>query len=473
MRCSCLSRSLLPVGVLMSGLVVAPATAAEAPAPPEAQPLALPHVPDSAGPEAGVPAEPEIQVDVGQSHIYLGARAINRVLVSDDDVAQVRLLEEGQFQVRGTKLGSTDIWVWFRDAPDAPERYAVHVGRDLRALERSVGAIVGPEAVPPRVYDVEERLVLEGAVSDLVTLERIAEVARIYDADFINLLAVVGDHQVQLEVVFAEVSRSRLRELGVNLWWDSGSIISGAGLGISSLAAPGVAETFTLLGTLAAGFDLGASLEVLEQHNLSKVLARPTLVALSGQQAEFLAGGEVPIPVAQFGDRISIEFREYGVKLTFVPTVLANDVIDTRVFVEVSDIDTANTVRNTDITIPALISRKSSSHLRLQSGTTFAMAGMLDERITSSISKIPLLGDIPLIGALFRRVEHRRVETELVIFVTPRLVRPLTADEVPPLPGHATDNDPGDFELFMLGLDHQPAKPEPKEEPAGPVGMER
>ncbi len=462
-------RTLVPVGLLAAGLaVITPsAPAAEVVAPPD------PVIEVLATPVIELPVDPVIDVDLGHSHIYLGTRAITRVLVSDDAVAQVKLLEEGQFQVRGTQLGSTDIWVWFRDAPDVPVRYALNVGREIGEVERSIEALVAAGDVPPRVYSVGERLVLDGVVADLATLERIAMMARVYDADFVNLLSVRGDHQVQLEVVFAEVSRSRVRELGVNLWWDSGSIIGGAQIGTASVGPPGLAETFTLLGTLATGFDLMGSLEVLEQHNLSKVLARPTLVAMSGQQAEFLAGGEVPIPVAQFGDRISIEFREYGVRLTFVPTVLAGDVIDTRVFVEVSDLDTANTVRITDAAIPALVSRKFSSHLRLESGTTFAMAGMLDERITSSISKIPLLGDIPLLGALFRRVEHRRVETELVIFVTPRLVRPLTADEVPPLPGHATDNDPGDFELFMLGLDHQPPKRERKEPPAGPVGMER
>jgi pilus assembly protein CpaC len=436
-----------------------------APAEPETLPLALPE------PATGTGSE--IDVDLGHSYIFLGGRPINRVLVSDDSVAQVKLLEEGQFQVRGTQLGSTDIWVWFRDQPTVPVRYGVHVNRDVRALERSVGALVGPGAVPPRVYSAQDRIVLDGSVADLETLERTAEMARVYDADFVNLMTVGGDHQVQLEVVFAEVSRSRLRELGVNLWFDSGSLLNGVQIGASGVGPPGVSQAFTLLGTLAAGFDLMASLDVLEQHNLSRVLARPTLVALSGQKAEFLAGGEVPIPVAQFGDRISVEFREYGVKVTFVPTVLASDVIDTQVFVEVSDLDTANTIRMTDITIPSLVSRKSSSHLRLPSGTTFAMAGMLDERITSTRAKVPLLGDIPLIGALFRRVEHRRIETELIIFVTPRLVRPLTAGEVPPLPAHETNNDPGDFEFFLLGLDHQPRKKARDEKPAGPVGMER
>ncbi len=457
-------RTFLPVVLLAGGLAISgvPAFAAE-PATAPAEP--------ATEPATEVPTQ--IEVGEGQSYIYWGERPITRVLVSDDEVAQVKLLEEGQFQVRGMQLGSTDIWVWFRDGPDVPVRYSVRVARDLSELKRTVGALLGPDAELPRIYDVQDRLVLEGSIADLPTLERVTAMARVFDEEFVNLLTVPGDHQVQLEVVFAEVSRSRLRELGVDLWWDSGSLRGGIGATVGSIAPPGLAQTFNLLGTLAAGFDLAASLKVLEQHNLTKVLARPTLVALSGQEAEFLAGGEVPIPVAQLGDRISIEFREYGVKTSFVPTVLADSVVDVRVYVEVSDLDTANTIRVTDVTVPGLTSRKSRSHLRLASGMTFAMAGMLDERITSTRSKIPLLGDIPLIGALFRRVEHRREETELVIFVTPRLVRPLAPDEVPPLPGSDTDNDPGDFEFFLLGLDHQPKKKERKRKPAGPVGMER
>jgi pilus assembly protein CpaC len=429
-------------------------------------------------PLADTDAAASIEVVAGESFIYRGERAINRIVVSDDTVATVNLLEEGQFQVRGLAAGRTDIWVWFRDEPDSPTRYSVKVNiyRDLTQLQESVDGVVGPGGDPVTVRDLGGRLVVEGTVTDVVVLERIAAVASVYDPEFVNLLTVAGDHQVQLEVVFAEVSRSRLRDLGVDLWWDSGSLIPGAGVTLGSGAPPGVAQTFNLVGTLTAGFDLMASLKVLEQHNLSKVLARPTLVALSGQKAEFLAGGEVPIPVAQFGDRVSIEFREFGVKVSFVPTVLADEVVDVRVYVEVSDIDTTNTLRTANVTIPGFRSRKSQSHLRLASGMTFAMAGMLDERITSTRSKVPGIGDIPILGALFRRVEHNREETELVIFVTPRLVRPLAPDEVPPVPGLQIDNDPGDFEFFMLGLDHQPKrkkKDDASQQPAGPVGVER
>jgi pilus assembly protein CpaC len=201
------------------------------------------------------------------------------------------------------------------------------------------------------------------------------------------------------------------------------------------------------------------------------VLAQPTLVALSGQQAEFLAGGEIPIPVAQFGNRISIEFKEYGVKLVFVPTVLGNDVVDVRVYVEVSDVDSATAIRVTGIEIPGFISRKSQSHLRLESGTTFAMAGMLHETTRATSAKVPLLGDLPVVGSLFRYVQHRHNESELMIFVTPELVRPMAADEVPDPPGTTENNNPNDFELFMLGLDHHVGSR--TAEPTGPIGLAR
>ncbi|MCO4772536.1 MAG: pilus assembly protein N-terminal domain-containing protein [Deltaproteobacteria bacterium] len=461
MRSESLFRVLLSVLVLGGGLAseAAPAVAEESSAP-EAAPSA----------KADTTA---IEVGTGESFIYQGTRKINRVLVSDDSVAQVNLLEEGQFQVRGVEPGMTDIWVWFRDEAEVPVRHTVRVVRDLRELRSRVQELVGADVEPPRIDDIEDRLVVDGVVSDLPTLERVVAIVQVYDPEFVNLMTVSGDHQVQLEVVFAEVSRSRLRDLGVDAFWDSGSLFNGVGVTIGSAAPAGLAQTFNLVGTLAAGFDLLASLQVLEQHNLSKVLARPTLVALSGQTAEFLAGGEVPIPVAQFGNRTTIEFKEYGVKVTFLPTVLADTVVDIQVSVEVSDLDRSTALRTADITVPGLTTRKSKSRLRLASGMTFAMSGMLDERISSTRSKVPGIGDIPLLGALFRRVEHDREETELVIFVTPRLVRPLAPDEVPPVPYHTIDNDPGDFEFFMLGLDHQPPKSGSDEEPSGPVGVER
>ena len=431
-----------------------------------------------------------LDVEVGQSFIFQGKRSISRILVSDDLVAQLKLLEEGQFQVRGLSVGSTDLWVWYRGDTDNPVRYELTVHRDLSDLVRRIDQVVGTDA--PLVYPLLERIVVEGPVADVETLEQIAGMASVYDEEFVNLMTVQGDHQLQIEVLFAEVNRSAMREMGLNFLfgnndlgggvWQPNSIFTSL---VSSntidninngLVADPAAGTFNLLGNVvfndgATERSLGAIMAVLEQSNISKVLARPTLVALSGQQAEFLAGGELPIPVAQNGNRITIEFKEYGVKLVFVPTVLGSEVVDMRVYVEVSDIDTSNGLSLTGIEIPAFVARKSQSHLRVESGMTFAMAGMLYDSVQSNHARIPILGDIPILGAAFRYVQHDRSETELMIFVTPRLVRPMAPDEVPAPPGSSEDNNPNDFELFLLGLDHRVGSR--SEQSTGPIGLVR
>jgi pilus assembly protein CpaC len=427
-----------------------------------------------------------IDVEVGQSFIFRQPRPIARVLISDDQVAELKLLEEGQFQVRGRAVGTTDLWIWYRDTPSDPVKYELTIHRDLSDLIRRVDQLV--DGTPPRIYPLESRLVAEGPVNSVQTLEQIANMASVYDEDFVNLMSVTGDHQIQLRVVFAEVNRTALREMGLNSMYGGSNALgigldgptsTGAGLvnrpGLSDInrgqvVAP-AAEAFNVLGIFGNPVNLSAILSVLETNSVSKVLAQPTLVALSGQQAEFLAGGEIPIPVAQFGNRISIEFKEYGVKLVFVPTVLGENVVDVRVYVEVSDVDSATAIRVTGIEIPGFLSRKTQSHLRMESGTTFAMAGMLHDSVRATYAKVPLLGDIPIVGSLFRYVQHRHNETELMIFVTPELVRPMASGEVPPPPGTTMDFNPNDFEFFLLGLDHRVGSR--TAEPTGPIGLVR
>lgn len=428
---------------------------------------------------------PVLDVQVGESYIRKEPRALARVLISNPEVAELRLLEEGQFQVRGLAVGSTDLWIWYRDDVDHPRMYKVVVTNDLTEIERRVNATVGKNA--PRVYPVKDRLVVEGEVADVETLERVAAIARIYDEEFVNLMTVRGDSQVQLHVVFAEVSRSGLRELGLN------AIALAPGWGFGSVGPSEVETRFVDLddpndeanrvypadsgvfnffgGALLGNVKVGAFLSVLEQNSLARTLAQPTLVSLSGQQAEFLAGGEVPIPVAQNNGRISTEFKEYGVKVVFVPTVLGGNVVDMQASVEVSEVDQANATRVSGITIPSFVSRKSSAHLRLEDGMTFAMAGMLKEHSSATRAQVPILGDIPVIGAAFRYVKHSREETELVIFVTPELVRPMSAKEVPPPPGTTENYNPGDLELFLLGSLTQPGSR--TAEPTGDLGMAR
>ena len=430
-----------------------------------------------------------LRIERGHSFIYDQKRAIKQIILGDPEIISVESLSPEQFRIKGLAVGSTNLWVIFSDAPSRPVSYEIYIQQDLSDLIQRIDDIVDGGSAP-KAYPVNGRLVLDGTVDSLQELEQIAAVARLFDEEFVNLMSVGGDHQVQLQVVFAEVNRSGLRELGMNALYGDSFL----GLGLQSpgqtgtnsvfrsdastpnninggsLRAP-LSGTFNVLGVFGSPIDLSAILSVLEQNGVSKTLAQPTLVALSGQQAEFLAGGEVPVPAQSNNNRIVIDFKEYGIKLMFVPTVLGGEVIDMRVYVEVSDVDPNNAVRLTGIEIPAFVSRKSSSHMRVESGMTFAMAGMLQETTRQTTQQIPLLGEIPILGALFRSVKYERDETELMIFVTPHLVRPMAPDEVPPPPGTTEQSNPNDFELFLLGLDHRVGSR--TAEPTGPIGLER
>lgn len=430
-----------------------------------------------------------IDVPVGESVIRKENRPISRVLISNPAVAELKLLEEGQVQVLGLAVGSTDLWMWYRDDPSHPRVFQVRVQNDLSDLTRRVNAAV--TGVAPRVYAVKDRVVVEGELTDIESAERVANITRIFDKDFVNLMTVKGDSQVQLHVTFAEVSRTGLRELGLNILGQTskdqfaisgpGSTGAASGQTGSATAYPNIngntvtspaAGVFNLIGLITTGpIDITAILSVLEEYDLARTLAQPTLVSLSGQQAEFLAGGEVPIPIGETNGRISVDFKEYGVKLVFVPTVLSGSVIDMRTYVEVSELDEANSLKLTGIEIPAFVTRKADSHLRLSDGMTFAMAGMLKERTRAYRSQIPILGDIPILGSLFRYVKHGREETEIVIFVTPELVRPMVPGEVPALPGSTENYNPNDFDLFLMGSIVAPGSR--TAEPTGAVGMQR
>ncbi len=435
-----------------------------------------------------------LDIEVGKSVTITTPKLPTAIAVTDPNIAVTQTLgAANKIQVQGVNIGTTDLVVQF--GPGVPPLiYEVTVHRDLSDLIRRIDSIV--EGEPPRVYPLGERIVVEGAVDDLDTLEQVALVSRIYDSEFVNLMSVRGDHQVQLEVMFAEVSRTGTRELGLNvLFGDSnlaaamvhpestqlnfknpsltGLVQRGTQSNLSGFTTSPIAGGITL-GTYVQAIDLTAVLGVLDDYKLGKILAQPTLISLSGQQSEFLAGGELPIPVPQGGGaqtQVTIQFKPYGVNLSFVPTVLANNVIDIRMYLEISEPDYAVSTQVAGIAVPGFVARQSSNHVRLESGKTFAVAGLLSDNVNYTRIGIPGLGRLPLIGTLFRTVQHTREETEVVIYVTPRLVRPLSAGEVPAAPGTTENNNPSDFELFLLGMDHRPSSRTVS--PTGAVGLQR
>lgn len=427
-----------------------------------------------------------LDIERGKSVVLETPRNATAIAITDPTVADiVPLASANKIQVQGKAVGSTDLVI--QQGPGVPPLiYEITVHQDLSDLVRRIDSLV--EGEPPAVFPLKERIVVQGPVDDLDTLERVAQVAAIYDSEFVNLLTVRGDHQVQLEVVFAEVSRTALRQLGLNILWANEGLDIQAGYltpsfntvaAVSNPAVTNVNGGITPAGAPAAfqfmgyfgAFDLSTIVSVLDDYRMSKILAQPTLACLSGQQCEFLAGGEIPVPAPGGGGSISVSYREFGVKTVFVPTVLAGNVVDMRLYIEVSEPDYANGTRLTGIEVPGFISRKSKGHVRVDSGMTFALAGMISESTAYTRAQVPVLGQIPVIGTLFRFTQHTRDETELVIFVTPRLVRPLGPGEVPAPPGTTEDNNPTDLELFLLGMGHRPGSR--TAEPTGQVGLQR
>lgn len=433
-----------------------------------------------------------LDIELGKSVVLTTPRVPQAIAITDPKVATaVTLGVANKIQIQGTALGTTDLIVQFGPGI-APVSYEITVHRDLSDLIRRVDSIV--EGEPPRVYPLGDRIVMEGSVDDLDTLERLALVARIYDEEFVNLMYVRGDHQVQLEVVFAEVSRTAARQLGLNVLYGDRArgivggmvgqgnskpifsnteildVVEAAGDGgIGSPLASGIA-----LGAWVQAINLTAVLGTLDDYKVGKILAQPTVVSLSGQKAQFLSGGEIPIPTPQGGANqtmVTIQYKEYGVKMWFVPTVLAGDVIDVQVYLEISEPDYANAVSIAGIAVPGFVTRKGETHLRMENGMTFAVAGLLSENTTFNRVGVPGLGKIPLVGTLFRNVRHVRDEREVVMYVTPRLVRPLAPGEAPTPPGTAENNNPTDFELFLMGADHRINSR--TESPTGAVGLKR
>jgi pilus assembly protein CpaC len=276
----------------------------------------------------------------------------------------------------------------------------------------------------------------------------------------INLIRVPGVHQVSLQVRIAELNRTALREIGNDFLWldsDTGNSIGTAiaGTAASALTALGVGvagPSATAFGVFPTG-DFELLIKALRKNSLLSILAEPNLMAMSGQRASFLAGGEFPVPVPQTGGAqtgaITIEWKKFGVQLDFVPYVLDDEMIRLQVQPEVSTIDQAIGVTVLGTSVPGINSRKAQTTVELRQGQTLAIAGLLSVAIDGQTSRVPGLGDLPYIGPLFSNTSHRKVEKELLVLVTPYLVAPQNADQVHPLPG-AEIEDPNDLEFFFL-----------------------
>jgi pilus assembly protein CpaC len=417
------------------GPAAAQPTPGAPPAPPPAAPPPAVRAPVAAAnpvaARAPAPApRPALRYEAGTGGVITLPAAAANVFVADPRIAEVRPASATTLFVFGVGPGRTTIAA-VDGAGASVAEYDIFVRPAAYAsteAEATIARVMPGTRI--RVSPHSRGLMVSGQVASAEEAARAVSIARGFITDGQNIedqLAVAAPLQVTLRVRIAEMSRSVTRALGVN-WQALGSI---GRFSLNFLSSSGLA----VLGssnTLRAGTpDANALIDALAGDNLARVLAEPNLTVLSGQSASFLAGGEFPIPVGQQNGAITIEFKKYGVNLAFQPTVLADGKINLKVTPEVSQLTDQGAVRVTSasglaIVIPALTVRRAETMVELGSGQSFAIAGLLQDNVTQSDSGIPFMGEVPVLGALFRSDDFRRNQTELVILVTPYLVRPVS-----------------------------------------------
>ncbi len=373
--------------------------------------------------ESGAPGR-TVAVAVNKSAAFRLNGTAGELVVAQPEIAQIVAMTDHSFYVRGKAIGATNILVYDR-ARRLVEVIDVQVGQDVAGLQADIASAMPGEKIIAR--PVGKGVLLTGQASTPSAAARARTIAERYlpAADVASALDILGAEQVQLEVRILEASRNSLKELGIDLTLNNQSgftFFSGSGL------LGGVPQAIANVVTNSGTTRIDAAIAALEEKGVLRTLARPNLTALSGESASFLAGGEFPIPVAADYDdrgrtRVGIEFKEFGVKLGFKPTVRDGGLIRLEVAPEVSQIDTRQTVRLAEVEIPGLSVRRANTTVELREGESFAVAGLFEQEYNANLRQLPLLGDIPVIGALFRSARWRRNETELVIIVTPQVVR--------------------------------------------------
>jgi pilus assembly protein CpaC len=371
--------------------------------------------------------------------------------IANPGIADISSLSDRSIYVLGKVPGMTTLTL-LDAAGQLITNVEVRVSPDVTEFKERLTQILPGEKIEVRTAN--DGIVLSGTVSSAQKLNQAIELAARYAPDRVsNLMTVGGVQQVMLKVRFAEMNRSVSKSLqsGLSITSQNGNTAIGAGSGVDGAVGPVGRDS---LGSALLTFGLGSTqvgvlLEALETKGAVRFLAEPNLTALSGQEANFLAGGEYPVPVAQDNDTITVEFKPFGVELNFVPRVVDGDLINLQLSAAVSSIDPANGVNIGGIQIDAFTRRETSTTVELRDGESFAIAGLLEDDFTDAVGQVPWLGDIPVLGALFRSAEYQRSQTELVIIITPHLVQP-TRGEALALP---TDRvrPPTERDLFLLG----------------------
>ncbi|MGE3145988.1 MAG: type II and III secretion system protein family protein [Pseudorhodoplanes sp.] len=427
-----------------------------------------------------------VSVNIGKTEDVRTDASFVDLQVGDPEIADVNPLTDRSLSILGRKSGTTRVTA-YGENKKLIGVFDVEVTYDTSLVASTIARRFPGSGL--RVSSVNGRIMLSGTSPDAVTLDQAVQIARQFGPDVINSVKVLQPQQVMLEVRFVEANRQANRELGVqwnvasskflgnvgnrtdtaqlpitptgNSVWKQPNVqvggrnVSANQIPISQIVAAGVlsgtAPFGFLVGKLVAnGLPIDIAINALEEKGMARTLAEPNLVALSGDTASFLAGGEFPVPVPGSLGTVSIEYKRYGVGLAFTPTVLNGSLINLKIEPEVSQLDTSNPVQVAGISVPPLIVRRASTTVELRDGQSFVIGGLLQSQGKTAQQQLPWLGDIPVLGALFRSAAYQKDETDLAIIVTPRLVRPAAPGDVIRTPLDSTQ-PPNDVDLFLMG----------------------
>lgn len=392
---------------------------------------------------------------VGKSLLINTTERLKRVSVTDPAVADAIVVTPTQILVHGRSAGEVSLLIW--DELERSRSFDLRVDVDVSAASEEERRVFPEEQIS--VTPSRSAIVLSGHVSTEDVAKRAGMIAEAYSKNVVNVLTFgpVGAQEVLLEVKFAEVDRTATAQLGINILSTGaantvGTVTTGQFGGINTGALsdsfpttsprPQFSTTDTISNILnlfvfRPDIHLGAVIQALQQKNLLQILAEPNLIAVNGKEASFLAGGQFPFPVVQPGagfTAVSIQFKDFGVKLQFTPVIMPNGNIHLKVAPEVSTLDFADALTISGFTVPALSTRKAETEFELQDGQSFVIAGLLDNRLTNLGSKIPGLGDIPILGNLFKSKNNQKTDSELMVLCTVHRISP--SDQPPPLPGN-------------------------------------
>jgi len=392
-------------------------------------------------PETG--SEGKLHVFEGRSMILQSQRSLKRVSITDDSIASTVIISPTQIMIHGLKPGTVTLLLW--DAQERLRSFDLQVQIDTRPLKAQLKQLFPNEQI--EVGQSQDALVLSGNVTSQEIMDKVAALGATQASSVVNSMFIheLPKDTFMLKVRFAEVDRSAIQELGVNFF----STGAGNTIGRTTTQMFGNADITTDNDSSSIDLDnllnvfifrpdinMGMVLRALQSENLLEILAEPNLLAADGQEASFLAGGEFPVPVVQSGESnaITIQWREFGIRLKFMATTLHDGRIRLKATPEVSALDYANAIIVSGFSVPALTTWRTETEVELSNGQSFAISGLLDQRTRDSFSKIPGLGDIPLLGKLFQSKNANKSRTELMVLVTPIIVKPSEPGQESPPP---------------------------------------